>query len=48
VLGERPSPVELVAAVVIIGGVLLGTPRAKPQERHPRPIGLDGSAARPG
>lgn len=26
VLGERPSPVELVAGVVIIGGVLLGTP----------------------
>lgn len=28
VLGERPSPVELVAGVVIVGGVLLGTPRA--------------------
>jgi O-acetylserine/cysteine efflux transporter len=27
VLGERPSVVELVAAAVIIGGVLLGTPR---------------------
>jgi drug/metabolite transporter (DMT)-like permease len=27
-LGERPSGVELVAAVVIVGGVLLGTPRA--------------------
>ena len=27
VLGERPSAVELVAAVVIVGGVLLGTPR---------------------
>lgn len=27
-LGERPSAVELVAGVVIIGGVLLGTPRA--------------------
>jgi O-acetylserine/cysteine efflux transporter len=26
-LGERPSVVELVAAVVIVGGVLLGTPR---------------------
>jgi drug/metabolite transporter (DMT)-like permease len=26
-LGERPSAVELVAGVVIIGGVLLGTPR---------------------
>ncbi len=29
-LGERPSPVELVSAVVIVGGVLLGTPRARP------------------
>lgn len=28
VLGERPSTVELVAGVVIVGGVLLGTPRA--------------------
>jgi O-acetylserine/cysteine efflux transporter len=28
VLGERPSAVELVAAVAIVGGVLLGTPRA--------------------
>ena len=27
VLGERPSVVELVAAVVIVGGVVLGTPR---------------------
>ena len=27
VLGERPSAVELVAAVVIVGGVVLGTPR---------------------
>ena len=27
VLGERPSAVELVAAAVIVGGVLLGTPR---------------------
>jgi drug/metabolite transporter (DMT)-like permease len=26
-LGERPSGVELVAAVVIVSGVLLGTPR---------------------
>lgn len=31
VLGERPSAVELVAGVVIIGGVLLGTPRPAPQ-----------------
>jgi drug/metabolite transporter (DMT)-like permease len=30
VLGERPSPLELVAGVVIIGGVLLGTPRPTP------------------
>jgi O-acetylserine/cysteine efflux transporter len=27
VLGERPTMIELVAAVVIVGGVLLGTPR---------------------
>jgi drug/metabolite transporter (DMT)-like permease len=27
VLGERPSVVELAAAVVIVGGVMLGTPR---------------------
>lgn len=30
VLGERPSAVELVAAAVIVGGVLLGTPRPAP------------------
>jgi drug/metabolite transporter (DMT)-like permease len=29
-LGERPTPLELVAALVIIGGVLLGTPRLVP------------------
>jgi drug/metabolite transporter (DMT)-like permease len=29
-LGERPSVVELVAATVIVGGVLLGTPRPAP------------------
>ena len=29
VLGERPSVVELVAAAVIVGGVLLGTPRVR-------------------
>jgi drug/metabolite transporter (DMT)-like permease len=29
VLGERPSPMELVAGAVIVGGVLLGTPRAR-------------------
>jgi drug/metabolite transporter (DMT)-like permease len=33
VLGERPSVVELVAAAVIVGGVLLGTPRPAPVER---------------
>ena len=30
-LGERPSAVELVAGTVIVGGVLLGTPRARPE-----------------
>jgi drug/metabolite transporter (DMT)-like permease len=29
-LGERPTAVELVAAAVIVGGVLLGTPRPTP------------------
>jgi drug/metabolite transporter (DMT)-like permease len=29
VLGERPSAVELTAAAVIVGGVLLGTPRRR-------------------
>jgi drug/metabolite transporter (DMT)-like permease len=29
-LGERPNAVELVAAAVIVGGVLLGTPRPRP------------------
>jgi hypothetical protein len=29
VLGERPSAVELVAAIVIVGGVLLGTPQVR-------------------
>ncbi len=38
VLGERPSAVELVAGVVIVGGVLLGTPRpALPAPVVPRP-----------
>jgi drug/metabolite transporter (DMT)-like permease len=32
VLGERPSPLEMVAALVIIGGVLLGTPRPVPSQ----------------
>jgi len=31
-LGERPSALELVAAAVIVGGVLLGTPRPAPVE----------------
>jgi drug/metabolite transporter (DMT)-like permease len=31
-LGERPSVVELVAAAVIVGGVLLGTPRPAPAD----------------
>jgi hypothetical protein len=31
-LGERPSVVELVAGVVIVGGVLLGTPRPAPAD----------------
>ncbi|MHA6632000.1 EamA family transporter [Pseudonocardia sichuanensis] len=36
VLGERPSAVELVAAAVIVGGVLLGTPRPAPVAVAPR------------
>jgi drug/metabolite transporter (DMT)-like permease len=36
VLGERPSAVELVAAGVIVGGVLLGTPRlTRPRPAEP-------------
>jgi O-acetylserine/cysteine efflux transporter len=38
VLGERPGPVELVAAAVIVGGVVLGTPRGRPAEPDPRPV----------
>jgi drug/metabolite transporter (DMT)-like permease len=40
VLGERPSAVELVAAAVIVGGVLLGTPRAvtKPIRHMDEPV----------
>jgi O-acetylserine/cysteine efflux transporter len=41
-LGERPTAVELVAAVVIVGGVLLGTPRAvrpSPAAAVPAPAG---------
>jgi O-acetylserine/cysteine efflux transporter len=41
VLGERPSAVELVAGVVIVGGVLLGTPR--PPSRVPEPPAADGA-----
>jgi drug/metabolite transporter (DMT)-like permease len=33
VLGERPGVVDLVAAAVIVGGVLLGTPRPAPVAR---------------
>ncbi|WP_214403762.1 EamA family transporter [Pseudonocardia lacus] len=35
VLGERPSAVELVSAVVIVGGVLLGTPRPPATRTRP-------------
>ena len=40
VLGERPSAVELVAAAIIVGGVLLGTPRAvtKPIRHMDEPV----------
>jgi drug/metabolite transporter (DMT)-like permease len=41
VLGERPSAVELAAAVVIVGGVLLGTPRV----RHPSAVVVTGRPA---
>jgi O-acetylserine/cysteine efflux transporter len=37
VLGERPGPVELVAAAVIVGGVLLGTPHSRTVASTPRP-----------
>lgn len=37
VLGERPTVIELVAAAVIVGGVMLGTPRAA--EPAPVPAG---------
>ena len=30
-LRERPTPVDLIAAAVIVGGVLLGTPRPTPR-----------------
>ena len=39
-LGERPSVVELVAATVIVGGVLLGTPK-------PAPVALSTKGAVP-
>jgi O-acetylserine/cysteine efflux transporter len=38
VLGERPSAVELVAAAVIVGGVLLGTPRLARRAPVVRPV----------
>jgi drug/metabolite transporter (DMT)-like permease len=37
-LGERPGPVELVAAAVIVGGVLLGTPHARTAAPQPRRV----------
>lgn len=40
VLGERPTTVELVAGAVIIGGVLLGTPKV------PQTVGATGAVAR--
>lgn len=40
-LGERPSLVELVAGVVIVGGVLLGTPRST-VARAPAPVAPAG------
>lgn len=40
-LGERPTPLELVAAVVIVGGVLLGTPRP------PAPAAVSTASAAP-
>jgi drug/metabolite transporter (DMT)-like permease len=46
VLGERPGAVELVSAVVIIAGVLLGTPRPPARERPGRAVDLGESAAR--
>jgi O-acetylserine/cysteine efflux transporter len=42
VLGERPSAVELVAAAVIVGGVLLGTPRAAPIPNTAEPVHATG------
>ncbi|MCW0215978.1 MAG: EamA family transporter [Pseudonocardia sp.] len=44
VLGERPSVVELVAAAVIVGGVLLGTPR--PVRTPPKEIQQAAAAPR--
>jgi O-acetylserine/cysteine efflux transporter len=40
-LGERPSLVELTAAAVIVGGVLLGTPRAR--RRVPNTVPTNGT-----
>ena len=47
VLGERPSTVELAAAVVIVGGVLLGTPRPRVVVAD-RPGTSSGAMALPG
>lgn len=47
-LGERPVPVEVVAGVVVVAGVLLGTPRppAVPVDRSRVPAALGGGAPR--
>jgi drug/metabolite transporter (DMT)-like permease len=37
-LGERPSVVEMVAAAVIVGGVLLGTPRPVPSAESTKSV----------
>ena len=48
VLGERPSVVELVSAAVIVGGVLLGSPRPTRAAAEPvRPATPAGAGSRP-
>ncbi len=48
VLGERPSVVELVAAAVIVGGVLLGSPRPTRAAAEPvRPTTPAGAGSQP-